>query len=488
MPIYVDEPFYAMPALPNHSKEEDRGRNKALRVARSYQPPKDAYTAELHARVLSNLAHLELIAIEAAKRGDGIDNQLEDEFFHHYTFVMCAEKAFRLFPADKPTQDLIDYLKGLEGQDSIAILNIVAEHWLETVFHHLAKVESFIPDVFRIIEEDEHRHSHDARKTVIEWTQEREDIVRDIEKLLFEVANSPFFMLPLVRLMGRIECSYMGQDLAKAHENSCIHLGIKPKVAKIKALARNGRNLAKNTPLPVEMRPWDRIKARMWKTANEAAQVAFQKIYVPEGVKNNHVVLQIRLARALGITYKQYPELRRVFRNGQIYEPQTTILGLRVLHNDRDQVGTVFFNPDKYDSRRAISKMLQSRIDRMNRGEYEDLPDYSELEKYFYPSYAVATITSNAKHGGLYGHGPLIDVEGIGTAFTIGEIQEEFVSSSIDYRIGATKHFFILTIKMDHRPFDGKEIGLMAKAVKTLFEDSSLFIERKRNDSTYDFT
>jgi len=447
---------------------KQRGHIKALSIVKSYIPAEDSFKKEIHARVLSNLAHLERIAIKAAKRGDGIDNQLEDEFFHHFVFKYCAEKALKLYAPDKPTQDLIDYLEGLNGANSMAVLNVVAEGWLETVFHYLSKVLDFIPDIFIQIEEDEHRHSHEARKQEIVWSEDTENLVRDVEKLLFKIANSPFFMLPLVHIMGREECSYMGEALARSHEESCRCLSIKPKVSKIKALARNGRNLLRNQPLPVNMRPWDLIKSRMWKTANEAAQVLYTDIEIPDHVKLNPAIIQLRLCRALGRIYTQYPELRKVYRNGQIYEPTTTILGIRVLHNDRDQVGTIFFNPDKYSSDRRLLRMINRRKHRMDNEEYNDIPDFRELEKFLYPSYAVATISSNGSHGGLYGCGPLIDIEGIGTAFTIGEIQSKPVitkDKDIQWR-----NTFTLAIKMDHRMSDGKDIGLMAKAIKNQFE------------------
>jgi len=450
--------------------------NSAM-LANQYRPPKDSYTRELHARLLSNLAHLETIAVEAARRGDGIENQLEDELVHQAVFTLCAEKADFLYPADKPTQALIDYLKNLEGKDSVHILNIVAEGWLETVFHYLAKVDDFIPHVFKLIEEDEHRHSHEAREQKVELGEDTEQIVRDIEKLLFEIANSPFFMLPMVRILGRMACSRMGEALARSHETSCLHLGITPRVSKIKALARNGRNLLKNAPEPVKGRPWDEIKSRMWTGANDAAQVLYTEVSFPSNVKINPVSAQLRLCRAIGLVYQMHPQLLRVYRHKKLWEPTTPILGLRLTHKDRDQVGTIFFNPTKYRSDHRLLKMINTRKARMNKAEYEDIPNLAGLEKYMYPSYAVATVSSNAGYGGLFGCGPLIDIEGIGTAYTIGEIQykvkslsrKEFLAKDAEAK-PSYEAMFVLAIKMDHRMSDGKDIGFLAQEVKRQFE------------------
>ncbi len=449
------------------------GQIKGALIAKRYEPPVDLLKRELHARVLSNLANLELIAIEAAKRGDGIQDQLKDEFFHHFAFKFCAEKAGKLYEPDEHTQALIDYMQSLDGPDSVAVLNVVAEGWLETVFKYLANVPDFIPDLFKQIEDDEHRHSNQAMEADITYSESIVDLVRDIEKLLFKIANSPFFMLPLVHVLGREACSYMGEALARSHERSCRHLGVIPRVSKIKALARNGRNLLRNAPVEVEMRPWDVIKSRMWKTSNEAAQVLYKRINIPDFVKTNPVSVQLRLIRSLGVVYMSRPHLRRVYRNGQIYQPKTTILGLRTTHVDMDQVGSIFFNPTKYPNDRRLLRMINRRKDRMDKEPYELIPDFGELEKFMYPSYAVATVSSNGAYGGDYGCGPLIDIEGIGTAFTIGEIQREDTYANArltDSGEMRRPSYFILAIKMDHRLGDGKQLGELAAATKKQFE------------------
>lgn len=449
-----------------------RAKKKAEWAANQYTPPEDPYKRELHWRVLSNLAHLETIAIDAAARGDCIEGQLFDEHFHYETFAACAIKAFgSVNRTDTPTQNLIDYLKSLSGADSIHVLNIVAESWLGVVFGYLAKVPDFIPDVFKAIEEDEHRHSHDARKLNVELSDDIETVVRNVEKMLFEIANAPHFMLPLVRVLGRLECSYMGHDLAVSHEDACRHLGVTPRVSRIKALARNGRNLLKNEPQEIEHSPWDNIKSRMWKTANEAKQVAYIDIDIPVHTSKSTMNVQARLMRALGRIYTINEELLRVYRNGQIYRPQSVVLGVRITHKDREQVGTIFFNPTKYKDNWRLNKMLARRKRRMNREQYEDIPDMSDLEKFMYPSYAVATVSSNGAHGGYWGHGPLIDIEGIGTAFTVGQVREKhFTPSEMLSGVRKPTHFFTLAIVMDHRMSNGKEIGQMAKLVKATFE------------------
>jgi len=459
-PIYGDDELFAK-----------AGRAKGDSFVDRYTPPADDYTRELHARVFSNMAALELIAMEAAKRGDGVIGQLTDELFHRRAFKGCAEKAKALYLPDKPTKALIDFLSSLKGKDSINILNIVAEGWLSVVFGYLAKLKDFAPYVFEEIAKDEKRHSQEARLVAPELTEETESVVRKVEQLLFDIANSPFFMLPLVRLLGREDCTYMGEDLARSHEDSCRFLGITPKVSKVKALARNGRNLLRHAPTIVESRPWDNIKFRMWKSANDAAQILMEDIEIPEHVKANPVSVQLRFMRAVGVTYQQHPELLVVYRGGQLWNPQTVILGLRTTHNDRNQVGTIFFNPTKYINDKRLLSMINNRKRRMNNERYEDIPDLSSLEKYMFPSYAVATVSSNGAYGGIAGCGPLIDIEGIGTAFTIGRIRDQLYLD----KEGQVKNkkVFTMTIKLDHRVADGKEIGLLSSSIKKQFERST---------------
>jgi len=430
-----------------------------------YAPPTYPVKLLAHRILLSNLAHLETIAVEAAMRGDGIPGQLEDELFHREVFRRCAELAGGLLEPDEPTGALISYLQGLEGRDSINVLNIVAEAWLEKVFDHLARVEEFIPAVFAMIGEDEARHSQYALTEPVETSERTEEIVRVVEEHLYKIANSANFMLPLVRVLGREPASRMGHDLAVAHEKSCRHLGIEPRVSRIKALARNGRLLMKKEPLVVEDRPWDQIKKRLWDTAAGASQHAFIDIRVRGKTAPAHV--QARLLRALGVVYKKHPHLMRVYRNGVTYAPQEPVVGLRMVHHDRDQVGTIFFNPTRYLTDLRLMRMLNRRKRRMDEKDYETYPDVRYLAPLLYPSFATATVSSNGAYGGDFGFGPLNDLEGIGTSLTIGKVRSRV---NVDFEVEA---FFTLCVTMDHRIGDGKDIGQLAASVKEVFENAA---------------
>lgn len=447
----------------------------ASAIARQYTPPTDYPTKLAHRILLSNLAHLETIAVEAARRGDGVDGQLDDELFHREVFRACANATGAMTEPDEATSSLIDYLQSLEGADSIHILNIVAEGWLETVFHHLAKVVDFIPNVFRMIEEDEHRHHEGAKGIAPKAGEKTGEIVREVEERLFKIANSANFMLPLVRVLGKEAASRMGHDLAVSHEQSCIHLGVIPRVSRLKALARNGRLLTRKEPVPVPDRPWDEIKKRLWRDSVSATQHAFVDIIIPDHVRASDAVVQARLCRALAVVYQQYPQTLRVYRNGVTYEPQSIVLGLRMAHKDRDQVGTIFFNPTKYLTDRRLIRMLNRRKRRMNEKDYEGYPDVRYLEPLLYPSYAVATVSSNGAYGGDFGAGPLNDLEGIGTSYTIGRIRYRHKEPSPSDRGKLVLHshveaYFTLCVAMDHRIGDGKDIGDLARGVKEQFE------------------
>lgn len=394
--------------------------------------------------LFSALSALEQIAVFAAERGDCIVDQLEDEIVHRDTCYQIAEICGGYIEPDEATQNLIDYLQRLEGDASIAILNVVAEGWLETVFDHLAETE-IAPEVLRVFEEEEHRHSHDARALAIPDPSISTPLVADIEQLLLKVVASAQFMLPLYHLMGIEASCRMGLALCSAHREACKHLGVPHNVRKLESLCRGHLMLQRTAPYPVPLTAWDRSKFNLW--SGPAPQMLVQEVRVSS---NNGAKIQAQVIAALGRIYQRHPELARVCRGRQIYQVSRPIIGMRTLWDD-DQVMTIGVHTKGQGWRRVLMA-LNRRTKRAREREYQEVPLLGDLIDFIPPSRCVAVVSYNGNYGGDFGSGPLSAVEGVPTLITIGKPDE----------LLAVK----ICVVLDHRVGDGKHIGLLASELK----------------------
>lgn len=371
-------------------------------------------------------------------------DQLEDEIVHRDTCYQIAELCGGYVEPDEPTQALIDYLQRLEGEASIAILNVVAEGWLETVFDHLAETD-IAPEILRAFEEEEHRHSHDARELTVPPPEVAAPLVADIESLLFEVAGSAQFMLPLFNLIGIESSCRMGLALCRAHKEACRHLGVPVNVRKLEALCRGNLMAARGTPEPMAMTAWDRSKFNLWDGPAPQVLVETLKVSTSNGAK-----LQAQVIAALGRIYQRHPELARVCRGRQVYQVPKPIIGMRALWDD-EQVMTVGLHT-RGQGWRQILMALNRRTKRARAREYREIPYLGELINFLPPSRCVAVVSFNGDYGGEVGTGPLSEVEGVPTLITIGKPDG----------VLAVK----ICIVLDHRVGDGKHIGLLASELK----------------------
>ena len=154
--------------------------------------------------LFSILAALEGIAVEAARRGDGVRGQLVDELSHAATFETIAR--WLGGPVEPPDEvsELVDYLEGLEGAASLAALNVVAEHWLAGVFRAVSGW-GFANRLFELIGSEEERHVAGALQRARPTSAESREVVARLEEKLAFVANSPAFLLPLSQFGGASE-------------------------------------------------------------------------------------------------------------------------------------------------------------------------------------------------------------------------------------------------------------------------------------------
>ena len=466
----VTSPFYIGPKA--RVAERVAGIVASARASGLPMTQKEDVLAARH--LFSTLSALERIAVLAAERGDGIPGQLEDEHVHRDGFAALAEMHGGLEEAPLPAQKLIDYLSDLEGEASLAALNVVAESWLETVFHHLGKA-GVCDEVFKIVEDDEHRHAHDALALARPDPDEIEPVVRDLEKMLMEISMSGEFMLPMAWFLGPTGVANMGSDIAKSHARACEHLGVAPALRDLAMSCKIARILDRTKPTEVEMNEWERLKLETWHTV--APQYCVVDV---ETNTANLFKLQAQLVVAAGRVLARYPRLRNVVRRKQLYRTDHPCVGVRELY-DPDRVITLFVSrPEKY-SVRHVSKMLIKQKRRFLDEPYEPyrgpISTCAKLVDLMPPNRCSLVISCNASFGGLFGVGPLSEYEGVPASVTIGEVQmKPFMADPFDdpfsgqrVRYNDTvkwRQVVTLTVQLDHRVGDGKEIGWLASQLR----------------------
>ena len=139
--------------------------DRVSRLAANAPAPRDRWEFIAARRLYSTLSQFEEIAVLAASRGDATSGQLDDEIVHRDLFRQLARDLGGIEPPAAETTALVNELQSLRGPVSLALLNLVAEQWLETVFHFLCA--GWGAELFAEIEADESRHVADA------WAFER---------------------------------------------------------------------------------------------------------------------------------------------------------------------------------------------------------------------------------------------------------------------------------------------------------------------------
>lgn len=432
----------------DQSRVEERIETNLALVTREFK----GYDKIAARHLFSNLRHLEQIAVIAAERGDAIEGQLEDEYVHRGSFEALAERFGGLVDPSPPVQRLIDYLIEQEGEMSLAMLNVVAESWLETVFDHIGRW-GYCDELMASVEADEERHVHDALEMAKPDPEQAEPVLRDLEMMLYEIAQSPQFMLPFIYFGGEEACCDMGLDLCAAHERGCDHLGIEPNTYKLRALSRSQRMFARRKPEATYMTAWEQSKMVLY------PQVAPMTLMFTANVKYSvGSRIQARLAGAVARIFARNPALRVVTRQRQLYCAQESIIAVRMPY-DSEQVMNVYLTDAQYKTDKEILAQLSRRTRRQRQHKYEALPPLDDgLDQLLPPSRCAVAINYNGHYGGESGTGPLSDIEGIPTLVTIGEP-----------RNGQA----VITILMDHRVADGRHIGLLKREIEQeLSEDS----------------
>ena len=406
--------------------------------------------------LFSSLGHLESIAVIAAKRGDAIEGQYEDELVHMYTFFELADRLGGVVDPSEPVVKLVNYLESLEGEDSLAALNVVAESWLETVFESLADA-GIASEMIEVIEEEEHRHCHDALENARPDPEAFEIVVRDLEQMLLKISYTAEFMLPLVHLMGQENVSNMGIAICDAHERGCKHLGIEPDLYDMRLASRALRMLQRTAPEPVDMNEWERTKVATW--TDPAPQYCYFDLPLKD---TNPIKIQAKTIECIGRIMARYPKLKNVVRGDQIYRTDTPLIGLRALYDD-ERVMTLWVSRAHRKDWKDIVRILNRQKKKIKDEPYEPYHGVislgKDLEELYPPHRSSCVVTYNGDFGGSFGTGPLSGIEGVPMIVTIGRPQMKPVWDGEGF---VPKLVATTCIMCDHRTLDGKDIGKMS--------------------------
>ena len=398
---------------------------------------------EAERRAFCNLADLESIAVLAAQRGDGVAGQLEDELRHRALFVCEAELRGGYAPRQSPAlNDLSDYLNGLDGNDSLLALNVVAERWLANIMAVLAR-RGFAEELLADIEIDERRHCAIAPVVFIN----AETIIGDLERLLKRLTNDPQFIAPFAPLIGADGLIEMGRAVCDAHEAACTLIGIRPQLRQIRAQMSVWAGGLRRLPIPVEMSAWQTAKQTMWQDSNEAALIFQSPLQTGSAAPAK---VQAVVVAALGRVLARMPEARLVARGGQLYAAGDPSIAVRCTHNDGQVESVIIRQPNRLGWREIV-RVLNIRIKRLRKADYKPPPDTRGVEDMLLPSPVVASVTLVPGVAGLRGYGPFVSAEGLPLAVTIG---------------GAENGKHMITMRYDHRCGDGDLVNrLMAATI-----------------------
>lgn len=425
----------------------------------AHLPDPSAYTSSQRTaarHLFSLLTHLEEIAVIAAERGDGVVGQLEDEHVHRKTFRRAALAFGGLEPASPEARALIDFLQGLHGKVSLALLNLVAENWLENVFEHLVRSGGFAARLFASVEEDEARHVEGA------YTAERPrpgaitaTLVR-LEGLLFNIATSPHFMLPLIHLYGHDVVAAMGEEALDKHRRACAHLRIAPS-AQMRRLATTVRALRRHRPPEeVSVNRWRAGTPLVWDKP-EAMRTA-KRVLMPY---SSPTAIEAAVVRAVGAALERHETLRVVSRGGRHYLLGRAIVGVRRAHL-AGEIITLFVADPHRKPLRAVQKAIGRKQARARAREYAGVPDLGSLVEILPPAECSVAVSYTGHMGVELGWGPLSQLEGIPVSIIVGYPHDEVVA--VD-GAPAVRRMCWIGIEMDHVVGDGAEIGLLTEAI-----------------------
>lgn len=414
------------------------------------------------------LADVEEVAVIAAKKGDGIYGQLEDEIVHRDTFRQVARRFGPVCGIRPETKRLISFIDSLSGPSSIAILNIVAETWLENVFSWLAK-SGIATELFEKIAKEEARHAIEARDLDIPSPKEIQPLVQEVEFLLANLMKSPWLLSPMAYLMGESNVCKMGLDNVRKHKEACNYLKVKPgyvmndvKVA-CRAITYQGKR-----PSLVDMNKFEEAKQNIFD--ENSLMEATEMVIMPF---TDSKIVEAWIVKAIGrILATLVPRAHVTIRDKKLWQPANTLIGIRRLYDiPGDLVTTVYIRRPERLTVKQISEITSRRLRRIRKRPYYTQNESLTLLEPILPPPRSAAIVSFVGGFGVRGAvgGPMTGLEGNAIGLYVGQPHyAPYIDPKNNQLI--VKHQVQIGIKFDHRCGDGREIGQVAKGLREYFE------------------
>lgn len=387
-----------------------------------------------------HLEWLEHLAVRMCERAEAVPGQLEDELRHRQLFHdQVGEDG--IDPIE-PIRALIDWTESLEGEAAIVVLNIVAEHWLETILRCLLwwKV---LPSLMRSVLADEERHVALAPKP--EPGLDVAPYVRELERHLHAIASDPRFMWPLMYLGTVQGVAEMAQAVHGGHQAACDRLGIDtgPFFHEMHACRAEAQDHDLE-PAPVPLDPWRRSALNLdlqpmigW------AEVNWHWSQEPADV-------EARVVRAVQRTLAADDSLRRTINptRRELYQPQRADVALR--RQGHPGVVNVYVRPEERLD--VLSRLIRANHRRAIAAAVE-LPEIlPEVHRLMPAPRAAAVVTSLMGAGGIsYGLAPLSEIEG--AVWSVG-VPGEFLRPPH----WTMPHILKIGVYADHRAVDGQEL------------------------------
>jgi hypothetical protein len=433
----------------------------------------DSYQREAARWLWIMLHYLEAIAVKAADMGAGIAGQLEDELVHQELFRRLAVEYGGMGPAGPEIARMIHYIGALQGPIATVALNVVGEHWLERVFHNLA-TDGFGAEMFRTIEEDEHRHASEAMVLPVPDPTELAVVMPALERMLYDSAMSPHYLAPLAFMRGEPLVWKMGREAVIAHGGACRHLGVEP-AACVRRLGLLCRTMLKrgNRVRPVRTpKTWRISAARL--DDRPASIGGWTSIDLPAG--DDHDDVEARVLRALYRTIEAHPELNVTYRAGRFYIPPRIKIGVRRRHS-RGNIMTVYGTGFGKMTVAQVKTMFRVRAAALRKMAYEPVPELGELGPILPPSVAIAAVSyCGAREPGQKwatgsgierGWTALLPPEGLSFSLGIGEPAWVPVAAAQceGARIDVRRRVEV-GITIDHRVLDGRHLALLSNGLR----------------------
>lgn len=424
----------------------------------------------------SMLSWLELIGIAAARRGDNIPNQLEDETVHYHAFRKLAELNGGVvdLPAGHPGTELIEFITQLDGQLSLAVLNIVGEHWLATVFDHLRAGGVPYREVLDAVAEDEARHTYAALQAARPSPEAAGPVVALLEAHLGRFAASPEWLVPIHFLIGSRKAAQSALACLDSHRRACGHLGVEPgPSARDLEVASRATLLSGPDPEPAPVTAWQASRPGVWPDPAPLHEGRWLPVPVVDDAQ-----VEALIARACAHALETRGGLNRTLRAGKVYRPRRAMIGVRRLYSRRREVFTVYATSPHLRSTRSVMREIAHQVERARQRPYEPTPNLFELEPLLPPPRAAIAISQNSPWGIREGYAALGPIEGCAATIVIGEVRRAPSSPEmLDWLLPrrapdapVPTHLVHLGCVFDHRIWDGPECGMFLSAIERWLE------------------